>query len=69
MQSRLSENHQSIHNLQKELTQSLTEKESIIKKLQQEIKSLSDEKYNLMSRLETARDRPDTDIEGLSLKV
>lgn len=66
---KLSEKDQSIHSLQRELNQKMNEKDQLIMNLQKENKILAEEKFNLMSRLETARDRPDTDMEAMSLRV
>lgn len=66
---RFNEKQPSSHSLQRDLKQQLNEKDQIINNLQKENKTLAEEKFNLMSRLETARDRSDTDIEAISLKV
>lgn len=66
---KLIEKEQSLHNLQRELNQKVNEKDQMIMSLQRENKTLAEEKFNLMSRLETARDRTDTDLEAMSLKV
>lgn len=69
LQSRLKEKERSLENLQRLLNQKINEKDLMIMNLQRDNKVLAEEKFNLMSRLETARDRTDTDLEAMSLKV
>lgn len=66
---RLNDREKSLDNIQQELNQKINEKDQIIMNLQRENKTLAEEKFNLLSRLETARDRTDTDLEAMSLKV
>lgn len=69
LRGRLIEREHALHSLQHELNQKLNEKDQMIMNLQRENKILAEEKFGLMSRLETARDRTDTDFEAMSLKV
>ncbi|KAF2883200.1 hypothetical protein ILUMI_22975 [Ignelater luminosus] len=50
------------------LLQKLNEREKEIATLQHENKTLAQEKHNLMTRLETARDRIEGDYDGLSIR-
>ncbi|XP_063915834.1 centrosomal protein of 135 kDa isoform X2 [Zophobas morio] len=51
-----------------DLVQKLREKEQDIKELEQENKVLSKEKFNLLSRLESIRELPETSMDGPCLK-
>jgi hypothetical protein len=52
-----------------DLLQKLAEKEQTVAHLEQENKVLSKEKFNLLSRLESTRDFPDSSVDGPCLKV
>jgi centrosomal protein CEP135 len=51
-----------------DLLQKLAEKEQTVAHLEQENKVLSKEKFNLLSRLESTRDFPDSSVDGPCLK-